>query len=194
MNEDEILTEARARVLKEASDHSFRLRVIKEEAAQEIARKCDIGRKPHDPAAFVDVAMQLLSFPPELGFVVAQEFTVFASKLGFQPYGTILVAVGRIDSLYTGMFSRVSHLRENPQLAFILESKPERLARASKLLITGLLLSTRSAKDTRTMFANISADPTIKELMRVELIDIGLGFIASQRDEVTESKPWWKLW
>src|SRR5688572_2141778 len=144
MDIDTRLATIRQSVVKSASEQSFKLKIIKEQEAQEIAQSCDITKKPHDPAAFVDIALFLLTYPTELAFVIGMEFTKLAPTLGFQPFGTIMVAMGHIDSMYQGMIVRRSLLDKRPELDNLMNSKDDRIERAGKFLAAGMFVSTRS--------------------------------------------------
>jgi len=161
--------EIRQRLVKTASDQSFQLKIIKEQEAASVAQLCGFTDKPHDSAAFVDVALMLLCLPSELALVVALEFSNFAHQVGFQPFGTIMVAVGHIDSLYRGMYVRKSLLDQKPELYELLNSKELRIERAAKLLATGLFVSSQSVTDARQMYRTMSADPVVKERLAEEI-------------------------
>jgi len=155
--------------VKTASDQSYQLKIIKEQEAASIAQACGFADKPHDSAAFVDVALMLLCLPSEFGFVVGLEFSNFAHQAGFQPFGTIMVAVGHIDSLYRPMFVRKSLLDRKPELDQLLQSKELRIDRAAKLLATGVFISAQDVPDAKRMFRAMSADPIVKQRVAQEI-------------------------
>lgn len=167
-NEDRF-AQIRQQLLKTASDQSFRLRVIKEEEVLSIIQMCDFSQKRHNSADFVDVALMLLCLPPELGFVVALEFSNFAHLVGFQPFGTIMVAIGNIDSLYRPMIVRKSLLDQRPELDLLLQSEKPRIEKAAKLLKTGLFISTEGVTDAKRMYKTISMDPAVRKLFIEEV-------------------------
>lgn len=163
-------TQIQQQLLEKASDQSFQLRIIKEEEALSIARMGDFSKKRHDSAEFIDVAIMLLCLPPELGFAVALEFSNFAHLVGFQPFGTIMVAVGNIDSLYSPMLVRKSLLDQKPELDSLLQSKKSRVEKAAKLLVAGLFISARDVADAKKMCKTMSMDSAVREVFIKEIL------------------------
>jgi hypothetical protein len=155
--------EIRDILLKSASMQSYQLKIIKEQEAERIAETCGLSSKPHDSAAFVDLALMLLCLPPELGFVVALEFSKLGHLVDFQPFGTIMVAVGRIDSLYRPIIVRKSLLDQKPQLDELLQSRQLRIERAARLLAASIFVCAKDVDDAKKMFGAMLADAVIKE-------------------------------
>lgn len=166
---DRELARLRTSLVQAAHSQAMQLGTSKEEAASSIVQSCRVLGKPHDPAAFVDVVLSLLALPTELAFTVALEFSDLAPQLGFQPFGTIMVAVGNIDSLYQGMLARVSILRQSPQLAEVIASRDVRLRRAGSLLAVGLLISADDLADAMAMYRDMSLGQETKLYLDEEL-------------------------
>jgi hypothetical protein len=166
---EERLAVLRQRFLKTASNQSFQRKLIKEQEANSIATGFDIQSKPHDPRAFVDVALFLLTYPPEIGYIICFEFRMFAPMLGFQPYGTIMVALGHIESYHRPMFVRFSVLQQKPELDLVLNSAEERITRAASLLTVGMVISAHDLRDTRKMFQDLSTDDSVRQAIVREL-------------------------
>ena len=161
--------EIQQQLLKTASDQSFQLRVIKEKEVLSIIQMCGFSQKRHNSADFVDVALMLLCLPPELGFVVALEFSNFAHLVGFQPFGTIMVAIGNIDSLYHSMIVRKSLLDQRPELDLLLQSKEFRIEKAAKLLKAGFFICAEGVTDAKEMYQTMSMGPAVRKLFIEEV-------------------------
>lgn len=128
-----------------------------------------ILEKKHHPAYFVDIAVWLLCYPPELAFTIATHFTGFAPGLGWNPFGTIMVALGQIDSLYQGMFVRKSIFDEKPEFFEIVNNRQLRILRAGQLLAVAILASSENMKSAREIYHKNIFDPTVKAVLDNEL-------------------------
>ena len=159
---NERFAEIQQRLLTTARNQSFQLKIVKEQEASLIAQLCGFADKRHNSPDFVDVALILLCLPSELGFVVGMEFTNFAHLVGFQPFGTIMVSVGHIDSMYRPMIMRKSLIDQKPERDELLNSRNFRIEKAAKLLTVGLFISCQSVADAKNMYQNMSADAVIK--------------------------------
>ena len=175
---DERIAQLSQAILKKASDQSWDQKIIISEEARMIGTSCGIlsqglFKKQHHPANFVDIAFWLMCYPPELAFSIATQFTNFASHLGWNPFGTIMVSLSQIDSLYRGMFTRASLFREKPELFEIINNKPLRLQKAGRLLAVSILASSQTIKQAKTIYRNQVFDPSVKAILDEELKGYG---------------------
>lgn len=156
-------------LIKRARDQSWQYEVNITEEAERIGTACGIFKKKHHPAHFVDIAMWLLCYPPELAFSIATQFTNFASYLGWNPFGTIMVTLGRIDSLYRGMVVRKSIFDEKSEFFEVINNKPLRIQKAARLLAVAIFISSQNIKEAREIYHSNVFDPSVKAALDEEL-------------------------
>lgn len=172
---DERVKENSQALLIKARDQSRQFKINITEEAKEIGTSCGIlsqgmFKKEHHPVEFLDIAMGLLCYPPELAYTIAIQFTDFKSRLGWNPFGTIMVALGQIDSLYRGgMLVRKSVLDENPELFEVINSKTLRIKKAGKLLAVAILASSQNIKEAKKIYHANIFDPSVKAVLNEEL-------------------------
>jgi len=171
---DERVKQISQALIKRARDQSWQYKVNITEEAEKIGTACGIFtegmfKKKHHPAHFVDIAIGLLCYPPELAFSIATQFTNFASHLGWNPFGTIMVALGQIDSLYRGMFVRKSVFDEKPELFEVINNKPLRIQKVGQLLAVAILASSQNIKEAREIYHSNIFDPSVKAVLDEEL-------------------------
>lgn len=141
-----------------------------QEEAIKIGTACGILKNPHHPANFVDIAFYLMTYPPEVAYGILNYLDYFTPQLGFIPVGTTMVALSKIDSLYSGgMLTRVSFLEENPELFEVLSSKPERIRRAGKIIAVGILFAQETLQEARRIYKNNVFDPSVRAAVIEEL-------------------------
>jgi len=172
---DERVKQISIALMKKAKDQSWEHKVNITLEAKRIGDTSGIlkeGRlaKKHHPAYFVDISMWLLCYPPELAFSIATQFKGFASTLGWNPFGTIMVSLGQIDSLYKGMFVRVSTFRENPEFFEVINNKQLRIQRAGRLLAVAILASSQDIREARQLYHSNRFDDSVKEVLDEELV------------------------
>ena len=168
---DERVKQIANAIIKEASTQSFKLKVNITEEAQKIGTSCGILKKQHHPANFVDIGLQLLTYPRELAFTIAVQFSNYESQLGFNPFGTIMLALSQIDSFYQGMLVRTQLLKKNPELFELINSKPARIQKAGEFVATAMLASSETVKGARAIYHNNVIDPSVKEVTDRELAE-----------------------
>lgn len=166
-------------LIAKAAVQSHEMRVNPDREADKLAAKCGVSsnspmlRKPHHPANFVDVVFGLLCYPPELACVIALRFAKFEHYLGFQPFGTIMVAMTQIHSLYSGgMLVRASELADNPELDELLSDKPLRAQKSGEMLARAFFMHSQSLKEVRALYRNNRFDPAVKQALNAELRNI----------------------
>jgi hypothetical protein len=144
--------------------------------AKKIGVRCGILeqgylQKKHDPHYFVDIAMELLCYPPELGFIIAMEFTSFAHNLGWNPFGTVMVALSHINefALHNVFHVRVSYLKERPDLFELANDRMLRAQRAGQLLAVAIIMSTTSIKDAKHIYSVNKYEALVKKSLDEEL-------------------------
>jgi hypothetical protein len=152
----------RSKLIQTGKEHSFAHKLVKEREASSIVTKCNVSRKRNEPAAFVDVACAILTYPAEFGYVVAAEFLNLAPTVGFQAYATILNTLCHLDSLFTPVWTDGDHLLANPELMVVLTSRNERLSRAGRLLAVAMLISNTEVKELRRLYRDLSFDEPIR--------------------------------
>lgn len=141
-----------------------------QEEAIKIGTACGISNKPHHPANFVDITFMLMSYPPEVAYGIASFFDYFTPQLGFIPVGTIMIALSTIESSYSGgMLARVSFLQDNPELMEVINSKPERIRRAGKIIAAGILFAKETLREAREIYKNNVFDPSVRAVVIEEL-------------------------
>ncbi len=156
-------------LLAKARDQSWQYKMNVTEEAKKIGLSCGIVGKQHHPAHFIDIALCLLSYPPELAFSIAVQLSNFSDQLGYNPFGTVMVALGQIDSLYRGIFVRTKVFDENPELFEVISSKTERIQRAGKLLAVAILASQEDIAGARHLYYSNVFDLSVKEVLDREL-------------------------
>ena len=155
---------------KKASNQSNILKINPTEAANKIWNLSDIRSKQHNPAYFIDIAFLLLCYPPELAYVVALQFSDYEEQIGFQPFGTIMVAIARVDSLYRGgMITRFSMMKDYSNLEGILSSKDIRIKKAGQMLTSAIIMSSESVVKAQQLYKNTGPDSTVKQIIYQEL-------------------------
>lgn len=166
-------------LLEKASAQSHELRVNPDQEADKLAAKCGVTsnspmlRKQHHPANFIDVAFGLFCYPPELSYVIALKFSKFEHRLGFQPFGTIMTAMARVISLYSGgMMVRVTELQENPILDELLMDKPLRAQKAGEVLSRAIFIGSENLSQARSLYHKTPMDPEVKRILDTELVKI----------------------
>lgn len=164
------ILELRNKAVQKASEQSNQLKIVKEAEARKIAAMTGLLTKNHHPAHFVDTAMILLSYPPELAYVIALYLDDFKYQLGFNPHGTTMVAVTQIDSLYQGgMIVRWSSLKERPGLEEIINNRSIRIEKAGKFLATSIIIASETIDGARMIYHNNTFDPSVKAVLDAEL-------------------------
>lgn len=171
---DKKIKELNKSLIKKGSDQSWQQKINITEEARKIGTSCGILKegifaKRHHPGYFVDIALRLLCYPPELAFAITTQFTNFAQDLGYNPFGTIMIALGQIDSLYRGLFVRTSLLNEYPELFEILSNKPLRIQKAGQLLAVAIIASSQSIKKAREVYHSNIFDLSVKAVLDAEL-------------------------
>lgn len=159
------LSHLKEQVQAKANVAQFELRLDIEKEVAKIAETCQLINKKHQMADFSDIALFLLSYPPELAFFMANLFSSYEARIGFQPYGTIMMAISHIDSLYQKQMYiyRLNRLRENPQIFELINSRQLKINRAAKMLAIAIIVSSAGVNDARNFFASMSIDLVIKE-------------------------------
>jgi len=163
-------------IIKKAKDQSEEHRVniiLEAKKIGDMAGILEEGmlKKKHHPAYFVDIAMWLLCYSPELAYAIATKFTGFAPGLGWNPFGTIMIALGQIDSLYNGigMFVRTSIFNEKPEFFEIVNDKQLRIQKAGQLLAVAILASSENIKSAREIYHKNIFDHAVKAVLDEEL-------------------------
>ena len=133
--------------------------------AERIAVNCGMFGKERSPAKYVDVVLQLLAHPNELACTIAHRFTTFAGRMAYNPFGTTMVAFAQMGSLYPGVMTRYTMLRENPRLAEVLMSREARLQRCGEILAMSLLALSQTVEDAREIYRTTPFDPSIREVV-----------------------------
>jgi len=156
-------------LIKKAKDQSWQQKINITEEAEKIGTLCGILRKEHYPAYFVDIAMGLLCYPPELAFSIAVQFANLAPRLGWNPFGTIMLALSKIDSLYQGLLVRKTVFDEKPELFEVVSNKQLRIQKAGQLVAVAILASAQNIKEAKETYRNNVFDPSVKAVVDQEL-------------------------
>jgi hypothetical protein len=166
-------------LLAKAVAQSHELRINPEREADKLAAKCGVTsnspmlRKRHHPANFMDVVFGLLCYPPELAYVIALKFSKFEHHLGFQPFGTIMTAMARIMSLYSGgMLVRATELQNNLALNELLMDKPLRAQKAGEVLARAIFISSKNFGQSVRLYRDTPFDEEVKLVLDTELTKI----------------------
>ncbi|MEM4266967.1 MAG: hypothetical protein QW404_02845 [Candidatus Nanoarchaeia archaeon] len=175
---EERFKEIRQDLVKRGKEQSWQYKINPKDEAEKIGTSCGILKdgfleKKHHPGYFVDIALGLLCYPPEVGFIITTQFTDYESRLGFNPFGTIMVALGQIDSLYRGVLVRKSVFDEKPQLFEVINNKGVRIKKAAELLAAGIVISSENIKRAREIYHNNKFDPSVKVALDEQLNKYG---------------------
>jgi hypothetical protein len=124
---------------------------------------------------YCDMANYILAqYPTELGFFVANCFYVYVPKLGYDPFGKIMVATQMVDE-FAGqpMIARFSFIKENPIFyQFMVERNcPERTQKAEEFLKTGILRM-GSAKKAKQAFPKAMINSKMKSGVKKKISDM----------------------
>lgn len=161
-------------LLIKARDQSWQFKINITEEAEKIATSCGMLskgalEKKRFPADFVDIVLRLLCYPPELAYTIAIHFADSKSRLGWNPFGTIMTALGQIDSLYKGVLVDRSVFDEKPELFEVINNKPVRIKKAAQLLAVAILASSQNIEESRKLYRSIIFDPSMKAALDEEL-------------------------
>jgi hypothetical protein len=172
MELDVEVRQTRQRLLDIAMKQSHELEIARESVAIAIGESCDISRKSNNPEAFVDVALCLLAYPPELAFTIALAMSRFERVLGFQPFGTIMTALCHIETLYQGMYVRLDAHNGKPELEQSLTDKHTRVQRAGRLVAVATLMGAKDLAFVRGTLQNSPCDPMVEVAMKLHLREL----------------------
>jgi hypothetical protein len=156
-------------LLIKARDQSWQFKINITEEAKKIATSCGMRYKKRIAADFVDIALWLLCYPAELAYTIAIELTNFRPYLEWNPFGTIMDALGQIDSLYRGMYIDTSMLDEKPEFFEVVNSKSVRIKKAAQLLAVAILTSSQNVAESRKLYDSIIYDSSLKAALDEEL-------------------------
>jgi hypothetical protein len=152
-------------IFEEAAAQSRQKKVDIVAEAESIAVNCGMFNKERNPARYVDVVLQLLAYPNELACSIVHQFTTFAGRMAYNPFGTTMVAFAQMDSLYPGVMFRVEMLKENPLLGEVAMSKEVRLQRCGEILAISLLALSQTVEDAREVYRTTPFDPSMREFV-----------------------------
>lgn len=171
---DERFLELKHKIISNAAEQSHELKMNSDEAAMEIAKTTGMihGQKTRDPQQFMDVALGALCYPPELAVTIILKFHYFDESFGFTPVGTIFVALAKIVSLYSGVMTRVSFLKENPEFVRLLEDKQIRIEKAGKTLAVAIYIFAEDIRNAKTIYHSQTFDSEVKVVVDRELRNI----------------------
>lgn len=94
-------------IFEKAAEQSRQHKVDIVQETEIIGSNCEILGKERNPANYVDVVLQLLSYPNELACTIVHQFSRFAGRMEYNPFGTTMLAFAQIDPLYPGGFFRL---------------------------------------------------------------------------------------
>ncbi|MBW2993734.1 hypothetical protein KY317_04130 [Candidatus Woesearchaeota archaeon] len=139
-----------------------------------IAEATDISGK-REYYDYLDIANFLLAeYPTELGFYVANAFTNLASRLGYDPFGKIMLAVQYTDKLAgSPIITRVSFIQEHPEFYKFMTEKdcPERTDKALDFLAAAVF-QFKDAGAARKVFPTLFPVPELEEGVKEKLYSI----------------------
>ena len=164
-------------LIERAEKQSLQYNVNITQEAQKIATSCGlfekriITKKRH-PVYFVDVSLRLLCYPPELAVVIAYQFTHFSERLGFNPFGMIMICLGQIESRYKELSILLIKewvFDEIPQLSEIINNEQLRIQKAGQTVSVGILSHALSIEEARRIYHKNIFDASIKAVIDKEL-------------------------
>ena len=171
-NLDKRIKEIGETLIRRAKDQAKQLNVSLTEEAKNIGTSCGLLKKTHYPAHFVDIALHLLGYPPELASEIAIAINEeFRPQLGYNTLGVSMVALGQIESLYDGAFVRKELFNKNSALIEVTLSKSKRIQKAGELLAISILTSSgnMTVGRAREIYHSNVFDPSIKAILDSEL-------------------------
>lgn len=161
------------RFIREAKCQSWKYEINPVKEAQKIGVSCGIFKKgifekKQHPVYFIDIALCLLCYPPELALLIAAQFAEFEDNLGYSPFGSIMMALGQIDSLFNSLIFKRSLFNEKPVLFEVIENKSLRIQKAGQLLAVAIL-SSPNIEEARELYHINKFNPSVKTVLDKEL-------------------------
>lgn len=178
-NFDEQICAIANKLFENASAQSLEQKININEEADKIAAKCALTsnspllKKRNEPSHFTDVAFALFCYPPELACLIAYTINDRVKNLGFQPLDTIVFAIAKITTYYSGgMFARVSEVRQNDILTELLADKPIRARKAGEFLARAIIMAVNNLYEARKIYHKTPMDTEVKRILDNELIKV----------------------
>ena len=142
--------------------------------AREIGNMLGITKKSEYPQ-YWDIANYLLAeYPAELGVYIASAMKMWATAIGHEPYGKIMLAVQYVDRMAGSSFmTAFSFMKEHPLFIEYMTEKnlPERTQKAIDFLTTGVF-QFEDIVNTRMIFPTLIKVPEMEEGVEQKLRSI----------------------
>ena len=173
---DKSVAEAQRIAVEKARQQSYQLKIIKESEAMSIGEACGVTDKLNQPSEFIDIALVVLTYPPEFANFLAGAFKQFTPALGFDPYHPIQRAVAHADSLCAAVIVDGTFFTARPELLELISDRNKRIDKAASYLAVMLALTSSTAAQAQRVFISMSqqSDSSISDALRVKATSIGL--------------------
>lgn len=135
--------------------------------ARRIAQSCDmfnLGLHGYDDQGlFVSLGIEMLQYEPELGYAILSQMNRLKPEVGYLPVGRLMVTLGQIESRKRSpIISRISYLRQRPELAHLIEDGDYRCQKAGKLIAVAILSAGQNVRDASHIYHRNQFDPSVK--------------------------------
>lgn len=142
--------------------------------ARRIAQACDmfnLGPRGYDnQGLFVSLGLEMLQYEPELGYAILSQMNRLEPEVGYLPVGRLMVTLGQIESRKRSpTVSRISYLRQRPELAHLIEDGDYRCQKAGRLIAVAVLSAASSVRDAADIYRQNQFDPSVKFSLDEEL-------------------------
>lgn len=135
--------------------------------AQRIAQACGMfkqGRAGYgNRGLFQAVGLEILQYPPELGYVVLSQMSLFQDELGYNPIGRTIVTLGKINSEWQPVITRASYMDQRPEVARLIEDSKYRAEKAGQFIAVAILQAAKNVSDVPVIYNNNTFDPDVDQ-------------------------------
>ena len=159
---------------EKAQFHAFRYDIEPAKEAQRIGSCCEIFEKRNSAIDFIDIAMWLLCYPPELALKIAIHFADFDYFLSWNPFDLLMRTVENIDYLSKKILVaiRKTVLNQQPEILGLSIDRRYRNEKAGQLLAVAIIYLSKNLKEARYIFRKSKINYAIKEVVKKELLKL----------------------
>lgn len=130
--------------------------------AQRIAQTCGMfkqGRAGYDNRGlFQTVGLEILQYPPELGYAVLSQMSLFQDVLGYNPIGRTIVTLGEINSKWQPIITRVSYMDQKPEFVRLVEDREYRAEKTGQFFAVAILQAAKDVSDVSVVYNSNTFD------------------------------------
>jgi len=159
---------------EKAKSQAFRYDIEPDKEAQRIGSCCEIFEKRNSAIDFIDIAMWLLCYPPELALKIAIHFADFDYFLSWNPFDLLMRTVENIDYLSKKILVaiRKTVLNQQPEILGLSIDRRYRNEKAGQLLAVAIIYLSKNLKEARYIFRKSKINYAIKEVVKKELLKL----------------------